>query len=111
MSGLPTALLVGGFVRAVEAAGGQAMVLARGDAESGIVLLLTIDRTGAAALFERERDLDGRARIVRRKPDLASEGELTRYWQERRRNDPDLWVVEAIVAGGERLAAETLWAD
>ncbi|KQM62031.1 MULTISPECIES: DUF1491 family protein [unclassified Sphingomonas] len=111
MSDWPTALRVNAFTRAVEAAGGSAMVLARGDRDSGIVLLLAIDRNGNARLLERERDLDGRSRIVRRKPDLAVEADLTAYWCERRERDPDLWVVEAIVATAEPLAAETLWAD
>ncbi|KQM96407.1 DUF1491 family protein [Sphingomonas sp. Leaf25] len=111
MSDWPTTLRVNAFCRVVEAAGGQAMVLARGDRESGIVLLLTIDSDGSARVFERERDLDGISRIVRRKADVVSEALLGDYWRDRRRADPDLWVVEAIVAGGERLGAETLWAD
>ena len=111
MSDWPTALRVNAFARAVEAAGGSAMVLARGDRDSGVVLLLAIDRDGTARLLERERDLDGTARIVHRKPDLVAERDLTPYWQERRARDPDLWVVEAIVARPEPLAAETLWAD
>ena len=111
MSDWPTALRVNAFTRAVEAAGGSAMVLARGDRESGVVLLLAIDRDGTARLLERERDLNGRARIIHHKPDLVAERDLTPYWQERRHGDPDLWVVEAIVARPEPLAAETLWAD
>lgn len=111
MSDWPTALRVNAFVRAVESAGGSAMILARGDRESGIVLLLAIDPDGSVRLLERERDLDGRSRIARRKPDLVGEAALTDYWQGRRRNDPDLWVVEAVVAAAEPLAAETLWAD
>ncbi|KQM87007.1 hypothetical protein ASE67_04470 [Sphingomonas sp. Leaf23] len=111
MSDWPTALRVNAFTRAVENAGGSAMILARGDRDSGVVLLLAIERDGTARLLERERDLDGRARIVDRKPDLVAEADLTPYWRERRQRDPDLWVVEAIVARPEPLAAETLWAD
>lgn len=111
MSDWPTALRVNAFTRAVENAGGSAMILARGDRDSGVVLLLAIDRDGSARLLERERDLDGRAHIVHRKPDLVAEADLTAYWRERRQRDPDLWVVEAIVARPEPLAAETLWAD
>jgi hypothetical protein len=109
MNDWPTALRVNAFVRAVETAGGSAAVLAKGDRDSGMVLLLAIDRDGSASLFERERDLDGRSRIVRRKPDMVGEAALTDYWRERRSRDPDLWVVEAIVAAAEPLAAETLW--
>ncbi|KQM22513.1 hypothetical protein ASE73_13385 [Sphingomonas sp. Leaf24] len=111
MSDWPTALRVNAFARAVENAGGSAMVLARGDRDSGVVLLLAIDRDGTVRLFERERDLDGRSRIVQRKPELGGEAALTDYWQARRIRDPDLWVVEAIVAAVEPLAAETLWTN
>lgn len=111
MSDWPTALRVNAFTRAVEQAGGSAMVLAKGDRESGIVLLLAINRDGTARLYERERDLDGRSRIVQRKPDMVGEAALTYYWQGRRARDPDLWVVEAIVAAVEPLAAKTLWAN
>ncbi len=111
MSEWPTHLRVNAFVRAVEQAGGQAMIVARGDRESGVILLLAIDRTGPPRLFERERKLDGSAVIAQRSPKSNKETALTAYWQRRRVSDPDIWVVEAVVAGAERLAAETLWAD
>jgi hypothetical protein len=111
MSDWPTHLRVNAFVRAVEQAGGQAMILARGDRESGVILLLAIDRDGLPRLFERERKLDGSAVIAQRSPESNEETVLTAYWQRRRASDPDIWVVEAVVAAAERLAAETLWAD
>jgi len=111
MNDWPTALRINAFTRAVDAAGGSAMILAKGDRDSGIILLLAIDRDGTARLFERERDLDGRSRIIQRKPDMVGEAALTDYWQGRRARDPDLWVIEAIVAAVEPLAAETLWAN
>ena len=109
MNDWPTALRINAFTRAVEAAGGSAMILAKGDRDSGIILLLAIDRDGTARLFERERNLDGRSRIIQCKPDMVGEAALTDYWQGRRARDPDLWVIEAIVAAVEPLAAETLW--
>jgi len=111
MNDWPTALRINAFTRAVDAAGGSAMILAKGDRDSGIILLLAIDRDGTARLFERERDLDGRSRIIQRKPDMVGEAALTNYWEGRRARDPDLWVIEAIVAAVEPLAAETLWAN
>ncbi len=111
MSDWPTHLRVNAFVRVVEQAGGQAMILARGDRESGVILLLAIDRDGTSRLFERERKLDGSVVIVRCSLESNEESALTAYWQRRRARDPDIWVIEAVVAGAERLGAETLWAD
>ena len=36
---------------------------------------------------------------------------VAEYWTKRRRNDPDLWVVELDIAQGERFAAETMLGD
>ncbi len=111
MSDWPTALRINAFVRAVETAGGSATVLARGDRESGMILLVAIGRDGPPRLYERERMPGEPGRIVRRAAEVTTEHELTDYWQRRRRSDPDLWVIEAMVAAAERLGADTLWAD
>lgn len=110
MNEWPTALRVNAFIRAVEQAGGQAMVLARGDRDSGIVLLLTLENR-VPRLFERGFLPDGRRGIIGIGGQIEDEAQATSYWQRRRNADPDLWVVEAIVARAERLGAETLWAD
>lgn len=111
MNDWPTALRINAFVRAVETAGGSATVLARGDRESGMILLVAVDRDAPPRLYERERMPGEPGRIVRRAAEATAEHELTDYWQRRRRSDPDLWVVEAMVAAAERLGADTLWAD
>lgn len=111
MNRWPTSLRVNAFVRAVDHAGGQAMVLARGDRDAGMVLLLVLDRDCPPRLFEHGFTMNGGRGITQLAPDAADESELTAYWRRRRERDPDLWVVEAIVADAERLGAETLWAD
>lgn len=109
MSRLATAVAVGGFIRLVEQHGGNAVVLARGDRDSGQVLLVVEPRDGGAQLWERGLDAGGRRVPVRVGPDDPAA--VTDYWRRRRRSDPDLWVIEATVAGAERFAATTLFAD
>lgn len=108
---LPTGLAVNALVRLVDQAGGGAMVLARGDRDSGLVLLLVEARDGAPQLFERGYGPDGRRTVVQVGPREADPGAILDYWQRRRRSDPDLWVVEVNVADAKRLAAETIFAN
>lgn len=105
---LASGLLVNALIRRVNAAGGSAMVLARGDAEAGAILILTVERGANARFFERGVDAAGDRALVRSGPDGADDADSTAYWQRRRMRDPDLWVVELDIADAERFAAETL---
>lgn len=109
MARLAAGLLVNALVRRVNAAGGSAMVLAKGDAEAGAILVLTLDRGANPGFFERGIGPDGRAALVRAGPaELSDETAVSDYWQRRRSRDSDLWVVELDIAEAERFAAETL---
>ncbi|MCC2977660.1 DUF1491 family protein [Sphingomonas sp. PL-96] len=108
---LPTGLAVNALVRLVDQAGGSAMVLARGDRDSGSVLLVAEHRGGPPQLFERGYAPDGRQAVVQVGPSQGDPQMILDYWQRRRRSDPDLWVVEVNVADAQRLAAETIYAD
>lgn len=104
MSGrLPTDLVVGALLRRVNDAGGMAMVRAKGDAQAGGVLLLLEDG-GEARAVERGIGPDGTDALIDSTPASGVED----YWRRRRSRDPDLWVVELVVAGAERFAAESL---
>ncbi|MFZ5748598.1 MAG: DUF1491 family protein [Pseudomonadota bacterium] len=97
------------LIRRVHAEGGSAMVLARGDAQAGAILILALDRGTRPRFFERAIGPDGVPQLVESGPkQLANEDEVAAYWQRRRERDPDLWVVELDVAGAERFAAETI---
>jgi hypothetical protein len=112
MARLSTATLVSALVRAADRAGGSAMVLARGDASAGGLLLLLLERGHPPRFVERGSDSAGRARLVPAGPKmLGSESETSDYWRKRRGNDPDLWVVELSIASAERFAAETMAFD
>ena len=96
------------LIRRVHDAGGSAMVLRRGDATSGAVLIVIEDRDGQAALYERGIGPDGDSALIRTGPRPDSDERIDEYWQRRASRDPDLWVVEISVPEAERFAAETI---
>ena len=106
---LTSAMLVSALVRRADSAGGSAMVLAKGDATSGAILLLLLERGANPRFVEGGIGPDGKRALLSSGPrDLADETEAGAYWRRRRERDPDLWVVELDIAGGERFAAETM---
>ena len=108
MSGrLPTHVAVGALVRRVNDAGGFAVVRARGEAQTGAILLL-IDEGRVVRGLERFRDLDDRETLIPAGPVDADGAAMDDYWRKRRAADPDLWVVELMIAQAERFAAETI---
>lgn len=103
---LPTHVEVGGLIRAVEAAGGFATVLARGERDAGTVLIVTIDRTAGATLYERMPQLDGsRPFIAAKRENTDSPQEFADYLDRRRCQDPDCWMIELDVADAARFIA------
>ncbi len=103
---LPTHLEVSGLIRAVEAAGGFATVLAKGERDAGTLAILTIERDKNARFHERMPQMDGsRAFICTREEDTENKQEFSEYLEKRRRQDSDLWIVELDVPDGERFIA------
>lgn len=101
---LPTHLVVGALVRRVNDAGGMAMVRAKGDPQSGGILLLVDDRSGPVRVLERSIGFDGTVSLTDSVPSDGAEA----YWRRRRARDPDLWVVDLDAAQAQRFAAETI---
>lgn len=106
MTRLTSAVRVSALVRRVHNAGGSAMVLAKGDAMAGAILILLLDR-GERPRF-RERGLGKEGHLIESGPRDADSQTASDYWRRRRERDPDLWVVEVDVADGERFADETI---
>jgi hypothetical protein len=102
---LPTHLIVGALLRRVNDAGGIAVVRARGDADTGAILVL-LERENR--LLERAIDLDGHDMLIPSGPAATSADSPDEYWMKRRARDPDLWVVALDIPDGERFAAETI---
>lgn len=101
---LPARLEVAAWIARAQAAGGMAMVLAKGDADSGTIAVVAIDRDGLGTLYERVPDAVGHRRWTAvRRQDAESRGEFDAYLERRARADSDMWIVELTVADPERL--------
>ena len=102
-------LLVSALIRRIEAEGGSAMVIARGDAIAGAILLLLADRGVLDKIVERVWRFDGGHGMEAVGPaDPNEQGVAGDYVARRRKSDPDLWVVEVDHRDAERIAGEVL---
>ena len=90
--------------------GGTGIILRRGDATAGAILVVALERGIATAVLERSLGADGYAVRPTGPADPADGAALDAYLDRRRRSDPDLWIVELEGDGGlgERIAREVL---
>lgn len=108
---LPSGVLVSAMLRRVNDAGGIGTVLARGDAQAGGILVITLEKGLNPRAFERGIGGKGEPALVVAGPQIIDNpSEVTEYWRRRRVRDPDLWVIELDIASAERFAAETILA-
>ena len=92
-----------GLIRAVEAAGGFAAVLHKGERDAGSILVVLAEKGGSARLFERVPDATGhRIWTCTRHQDSENSHDFNQYLAHRQGSDPDLWIVELDIADGER---------
>jgi hypothetical protein len=104
---LTTAIRVSALIRRVNADGGSATVLAKGDPTAGALLLLLCERGANPRLYERALSAKGRYLWQSISLNLLDNPEnLAAFIEKRRRIDPDLWVVELDVAEPERFIDE-----
>ncbi|UVO55228.1 DUF1491 family protein [Sphingomonas sp. SUN039] len=105
---LTSAMLVSALVRRVGAEGGNAVVVAKGDATAGSILLICLDKGVRTAFRERLLGVDGGYGWAEVGPKPDADYEEVESWLSRRRaRDPDLWIVELDIPNAERFAAET----
>lgn len=103
---LPAHLEVSALIRAVEAAGGFATVIARGERDAGTILILTVDRCGSGTLYERMPHLDGTRQYHAAKQQTPeNKQEFDEYVRRRSVQDGDCWIVELDVPNPERFIA------
>jgi hypothetical protein len=101
---LAAGMLVSALIRRAEEKGGSGMVLAKGDATAGSLLIQLAERGVPGPLLERRLDPRGDYRWSPTGPDHDSErGD---YVARRRRSDPDLWVIELDVTDAMTLVEE-----
>lgn len=104
---LPTLIEVSALIRLAEASGGFAVIVRKGEPDSGTILVVTLDNQGfglsLARAFERLPRSDGtRKWSLARVQDPETKQEFEAYLSRRIAMDPDLWVVELTIADGER---------
>ena len=104
---LPAHMVVSGLIRGAEAAGGFATVISKGEKDSGILLILTMERGEDLRLWERMPRLDGsRPFLVSKTQDIDNKKEFDDYLRRRIAQDPDSWLIELDVPNPERLIAQ-----
>ena len=107
-SRLTSTILVAALVRRVQDAGGAAVIVAKGYASAGSILLICLEKGQLTAYRELLLSPGGGYRWEAVGPTRDSDGPEAQEWLDRRRRrDPDLWIVELDIANAERFAAET----
>lgn len=100
---LPAHLEASGFIRAVQADGGFATVLHKGEPDAGILLIVTTQGGENSHLWERMPQLDGTRCFTRTKSqNNENKQEFEEYLVRRTRQDPDAWLIELDIAQAER---------
>lgn len=104
---LPAYLMVSALLRAADAAGGFGTIVARGERDAGVILIVTSEKGADARLWERLPSLDGgTGYAVTRDSSAASAESMDAYLRRRTSRDPDIWVVELDIADPERFIAD-----
>ena len=106
---LTSTMLVSAMMRRVNDEGGSAVVVAKGDASAGAILLICLEKGRHIGFRERVLQVDGRYAWSPTGP--SDDAESDAWLARRRTRDPDLWIVELDIANAERFAAETTGDD
>ncbi len=104
---LTSAMQVALVMRRVQAEGGFATVLAKGDETAGSILLVALEKGRTTGLYEHLLQQGSIYKWLRVGPqDIENTEEFDQYLVRRRSRDPDLWVIELDIANAERFAAQ-----
>lgn len=96
------------MIRAVEASGGFATVLAKGERDAGTLLVICCENGRKARIYERMPQLDGsRKWTLAKVEDTENPEEFREYCKRRKQQDHDTWIVELDIADGERFIGLT----
>ena len=106
---LPAHLEVAALIRAAQAEGGIATVLAKGERDADTILIVTMCRGEDAALHERMPQLDGtRPFVCTKTQDPEKPYEFSEYLTRRSQQDPDIWIVEVDIADAAQFVSKTV---
>ena len=104
---LASSVLVSALIHRAQAESGFAAVLAKGDPQSGSLLVILAEKGRKSTILQRAMQGDGRYSWQPTGPqDIENEEEVSAFVARQRRYDPDLWLIELDVASAERFAAE-----
>lgn len=104
---LPAHIEVSAILRLAESQGGYATVLAKGERDAGTILIVTVCRGKDAMLYERMPQRDGsRSFVATKHEDTENKKDFSEYCERRRRQDPDIWLIEVDIADPERFIAD-----
>jgi hypothetical protein len=91
------------MIRSVQAAGGFATVLQRGEPDAGSLLLVLLENGANSKLYERMPSASGdRTWLCAKTQDAENPHEFGEYVARRGRQDPDVWIVELDIPQAER---------
>jgi hypothetical protein len=105
---IATDVWVSALIRRAQMAGASAVVVRKGDARAGAVLVKaynTVERT--ARLYAETIGLDGDRLWIQPHPDTG-EGALDAYAARQADYDPDIWLVEIEDREGRHFLVETV---
>ena len=104
---LKAEIWVKALIRRCEVEGVTAMVVARGDATSGVVLVKVNSLDGHVRVFSPIRAGDGSFQwLSGTGADPVSEADADAYITRQRKFDPDLWIVEIEDRAGRHFLQE-----
>lgn len=90
-------------MRPVQASGGFATVLHKGEREAGTIMIVTCENGRNSRLWERMPQVDGSRVWTCTRDDAGGDGyDLANYLDRRKSQDSDLWIIELDIAQGER---------
>ena len=108
---LSTDIWVAALIRRVELGGGFAMVLRKGDARAGAVLIKLVNRRAGTSRLLAEATRGDGERIWMRPVRSSGEQGLEAYIERAIKIDPDVWVVEVEDNQGRHFLVETVEDD
>ena len=105
---LSTDIWVAALIRRAELSGAFGMVIRKGDARAGAVLVKVLNRPqGTARLYAEATRLDGE-RVWMQPANSEHEPDLDAYIERAVRVDPDVWVVEVDDREGRHFLTEAV---
>jgi hypothetical protein len=105
---VPAHIEVSALLRRVQAEGGFATVIRKGERDAGSLMVAISEKGAGIRLFERVPDHSGhRIWTLIRSQDTENTNEIEQYLNQRADQDPDLWIIELDIANGERFIGLT----